>query len=120
MNQIIISAFILLLLDGLFIYTISNMFKKQITDVQKSSMQINMFGAALCYLFLIFGLYYFILQPHRSVKDAFLLGLLIYGVYETTTYTLLKNWRFQTVMIDTVWGGLLFALTTYFTYKLRS
>lgn len=120
MNQLIISVVLLLLIDGLFLYTISDIFKQQVLDVQKSPMQINMVGGALCYLFLILGLYYFILKPHRSVKDAFLLGLVIYGVYETTTYALLKNWKLQTVMIDTLWGGILFALTTYFTYKLRS
>jgi uncharacterized membrane protein len=120
MNQIIISAILLLLLDSVFIYSISTIFKKQIMDVQGSPMKINKMGAILCYLFLIGGLNYFILKPHRPVKDAFILGLVVYGVYETTTYALLKNWRLQTVMIDTLWGGTLFALTTYLTYKLRS
>jgi len=120
MNQLIISVVLLLLLDSVFLYTISDMFKKQVLDVQGSPMKINMIGGALCYLLLIFGLYYFIIKPHRSVMDAFLLGIVVYGVYETTTYALLKNWRLQTVMMDTLWGGILFALTTYFTYKLRS
>ena len=63
---------------------------------------------------------YFILKQRRSVMDAFILGIVIYGVYETTTYALLKKWSIQTVMIDTLWGGILFGLTTYLTYKLRS
>jgi uncharacterized membrane protein len=67
---------------------------------------------------LIGGLFYFILKNKRPVQDAFLLGLVIYGVYETTTYALLKNWNFATVMVDTLWGGILLALTTYLTYKL--
>ena len=120
MNQIIISAILLLMLDSVFIYSISNMFKKQIMDVQGSPMKVNMWGAILCYLFLIGGLNYFILKPRRPVKEAFILGLVVYGVYETTTYALLKNWKLQTVMMDTLWGGILFALTTYLTYKLRS
>jgi len=120
MNQLIISVVLLLLLDSVFLYTISDLFKQQILDVQGSPMKINMLGGALCYLLLILGLYYFIIKPHRSVMDAFLLGIVVYGVYETTTYALLKKWRLQTVMIDTLWGGILFALTTYLTYKLRS
>ena len=120
MNQLIISVILLLLIDSVFLYTNSALFKQQIMDVQGSPMKINILGGALCYLFLILGLYYFIIKPHRSVMDAFLLGFVVYGVYETTTYALLKKWRLQTVMIDTLWGGILFALTTYLTYKLRS
>jgi uncharacterized membrane protein len=120
MNQLIISSLLLLILDGIFIYSISDMFKQQIMVVQGSPMKINMMGAILCYLFLIGGLNYFILKQRRSVMDAFILGIVIYGVYETTTYALLKKWSIQTVMIDTLWGGILFGLTTYLTYKLRS
>jgi len=120
MNQLITSSLLLLILDGIFIYTISDMFKQQIMSVQGSPMKVNMMGAILCYLFLIGGLNYFILKPRRSVMDAFILGIVIYGVYETTTYALLKKWSIRTVMTDTLWGGILFALTTYLTYKLRS
>ena len=113
---LVLSAVILLALDGIFIYATSPIFKRQIMDVQGSPLKINMQGGALCYLFLIGGLYYFILKQHRSVKDAFLLGLVIYGVFETTSFALLKNWKFTTVLLDTLWGGMLFALTTYLTY----
>jgi uncharacterized membrane protein len=119
MNQLVLSAVILLVLDGLFIYANSAMFKRQVMAVQGSPLQVNMVGGILCYLFLIGGLYYFILKNKRPVKDAFLLGLVIYGVYETTTYALLKKWNFTTVMLDTVWGGILLALTTYLTYKFK-
>jgi uncharacterized membrane protein len=94
----------------------SSVFRSQVFDVQRSPLRINIVGAILCYIFLIFGLNYFILQKRRSVFDAFLLGIVIYGVYETTTLALLRNWRLSTVVIDTLWGGILFALTTYFTY----
>jgi uncharacterized membrane protein len=64
-------------------------------------------------IFLILGLYYFIIKPNRSIKDAFLLGLVIYGVYEGTNYALFNNWSEYIVIIDTLWGGILFALTTF-------
>jgi len=114
--KIIISSLILLFLDTIFIYLMSSVFRSQVFDVQRSPLRINIVGAILCYVFLIFGLNYFILQKRRSVFDAFLLGIVIYGVYETTSLALLRNWRLSTVVIDTLWGGILFALTTYFTY----
>jgi uncharacterized membrane protein len=56
---------------------------------------------------------YPIIKPNKSIIEAFLLGLVIYGVYETTNYALLEKWSLKTVIIDTLWGGILFALTTF-------
>jgi len=120
MHPIIISAIIMLLLDSAFIYGSSNLFSSQIIAVQRSPIKLNLASAAACYIFLIFGLYYFILREHKSVLTAFLLGVVIYGVYETTTFALLKNWKLTTVLMDTTWGGVLFATTTYLTYFLSS
>ena len=115
----LLSAVILLTVDFMYLRVISSYFSNQIQRVQGSAMTINYFGAALCYVFLIIGLNYFIIKPHRSVSDAFLLGLVIYGVYETTNYALFKNWSIITVIIDTLWGGTLFAITTYIINLIR-
>jgi uncharacterized membrane protein len=88
-------------------------FNKQVQAVQNSPIKINFVAAIICYVFLITGLNYFIIGPNKSVSDAFLLGLVIYGVYETTNLALLKNWSTLTAVIDTLWGGILFALTTW-------
>ena len=116
MRELIVSSLILIILDSVFIYLNSGMFSSQIMDIQASPLKINMAGAILSYLCLIGGLNYFILREHRSVLDAFILGLVIYGVYETTTYALLRRWYLKTVITDTLWGGILFSSTTYLTY----
>ena len=113
--KVLVSSLILLGLDSIFIYFMSSTFKSQVLDVQGSALRINILGAVLSYAFLIFALNYFILQKNKSVQEAFLLGFVLYGVYETTSLALLKNWRLSTVAIDTLWGGVLFALTTYLT-----
>jgi uncharacterized membrane protein len=115
----LLSAVILLTVDFMYLHVISSYFSNQVQRVQGSPMSINYLGAALCYVFLIIGLNYFIIKPRKSVSDAFLLGLVIYGVYETTSYALLKNWSIITVIIDTLWGGALFAITTYLVNMLR-
>lgn len=117
MNQIIASSLILLSLDAVFLYASSSIFKAQVLAVQRTPLQINLVGAIGCYILMIFGLNYFILQERRSPFDAFLLGLVIYGVYETTSLAVLREWRLTTVLIDTLWGGVLFGATTYLTYK---
>lgn len=115
----LLSAIIFISLDSIYLNLIKDYFQKQIQQVQGSNIQINFLGAAICYLFLIVGINYFIIKPRKSVKDAFLLGLVIYGVYETTNYALFKKWSILTVIMDTLWGGTLFALTTYFINMLR-
>ena len=77
-----------------------------------------MIATAITYVFLIFGLNYFIIEKRRSVKDAALLGLVIYAVYEFTNLALFKNWTLLTAFIDTTWGAMLFGLTTAISYKI--
>lgn len=115
----LVSAILLVVIDFLYLRIIKGYFSSQIQQVQGSPMKINYLGAVICYILLIVGLNYFIIKPNKSVSDAFLLGIIIYGVYETTNYALLKNWSIFTVIIDTLWGGLLFASTTYLVNLLR-
>jgi len=116
---ILISAIVFVVIDSIYLSTMKPYFQRQIQRIQGSSIEMNLVGALLCYTFLITGLYYFIIQPRKDVKEAFLLGIVIYGVYETTNYALFKKWSLLTVFIDTLWGGLLFAMTTYIVQLFR-
>ena len=117
-KTLVLSGVVLLSLDAIYLTAIKNMFETQIAAVQRVALQFRLFGAIMCYALLIGGLYYFILRTRRPISDAFFLGILIYGVYESTTYALFKQWKLKTVIIDTLWGGILFALTTAIVYKL--
>jgi len=116
---LLVSAIVFIVTDFIYLNLMKGYFDKQIQSVQGSIPKMNYLGAALCYIFLIVGINYFIIKPKKSVSDAFLLGIIIYGVYETTNYALLKNWSMLTVIIDTLWGGILFAITTYIVNLLR-
>ena len=116
---ILITAIVLTLIDFIYLKLINGYFQNQIKKVQGTPLKVNYLGVAVCYIFLIIGLYYFIIKPHKSPSDAFLFGLVVYGVYETTNYSLLTNWSIFTVLIDTLWGGVLFALTTMIVNKLK-
>jgi uncharacterized membrane protein len=122
MNKLVktlsIISVIMLTLDFIFLSANQKMFEIQIADVQRVSLQFRPMGAILCYIALVFGLYYFIIKTNRSPLDAFLLGLVINAVYEGTSYAILKKWKWQTVVMDTLWGGVLLSLTTIITYKL--
>lgn len=115
----ILTGVIILLLDYIYLSFIKDFFNTQIKLVQGSGIEVNYIGVILCYLFIIFGINYFIIKEKKGPIDAFLLGLVIYAVYETTNLALLKKWKLSTVIIDSLWGGILFAITTYIVYKLK-
>ena len=115
----LLSAILFIFIDSVYLQLVRPYFEKQIQDVQGSAVNVNFLGVALCYIFLIIGINYFIIKPRKSVTDAFLLGIVIYGVYETTNYALFKKWSLLTVFMDTLWGGVLFATTTYIINLLR-
>jgi uncharacterized membrane protein len=111
------SIIILPAVDFIYLSLISSHFKKQIFDIQQSDMKIRIIPTILCYIALVVVLNYFVLNTNYSlnkkVLSAFILGLCIYAVYEMTNYALIDKWSVKTVIIDTLWGGVLFALTTY-------
>ena len=111
--KLLISAILFVIIDSFYLNFMKGYFEKLVEKVQGSPIKMNFLGAILCYIFLIAGLNYFIIKPKKSVQDAFLLGIVIYGVFETTNYAIFKNWSIFSVVIDTLWGGILFALTTY-------
>jgi uncharacterized membrane protein len=120
LKTIALSTLVLLILDFTFIYLIMASYCKMVTDVQGSPLRFNIYGGFACYILIISSLYYFILRTRRPVKDAFLLGLFIYGILESTNYAILKKWDAIIAITDTIWGGVLYAGTTYITYQIMS
>jgi uncharacterized membrane protein len=119
LKEVLLSGILFVMIDSIYLTSISKYFNNQMKLIQGSPLVMNFAGAVLSYIFLIFGLYYFILREKKSIKDAFLFGLVIYMVYEATNKAIIKNWKWTTVLIDGVWGGILYALTTYATYQLQ-
>jgi uncharacterized membrane protein len=113
-----VSALILLILDGGYLYVFSKLFNTTILDIQHTPFNVPQYkyiSVFICYLLIITALNFFILQDSdKTPFDAFLLGIFIYGIYETTNYSIFTKWPLSLAIIDTLWGGILFALTTYF------
>ena len=108
---------VLLFLDFLYLSMFGKYFTRLVENIQKSPFQLNLIGASLSYLTIAFMLYYFILKDRRSITDAFILGFLAYGLFDFTNLGLFKKYDWKIGLIDTIWGGILFSLTTYITYE---
>jgi uncharacterized membrane protein len=120
MLQYLIASIIFVVLDGVYLKLINSTFNNQIKNIQGTDIKVNFIAAGITYIFLIFGLNYFIIQKKRSVSDAALLGLVIYGTYEFTNLAIFSKWSMLLSIVDTMWGAVLFGLTTAIIYKLES
>jgi len=115
---VLITIVVLLLLDSVYLFSTSNYFNNLVEKIQGTQIEMKMVGVVFVYLVIAFGLNYFIIERNSSVIDAFILGLFVYGVYEFTNYSIFKKWDAKTVVMDTLWGGILFAGTTYVINKI--
>jgi len=115
-GRYILASILLLVLDMIFLKWNERLFHNQVITVQRVILQPNYYAIMMTYVLLIFALCYFIIRTHRNVEEAFLLGFLIYGIFECTNMSIFKKWELKTAMIDSVWGGTLFALVTQGTY----
>ena len=121
---VVISAVTMILIDSAYLTTGgAKVFQPLIKKIQGSPMKLNIPGAILAYLGLVLAINMFVLlQPKIPEKKkyllAFFLGLCIYVVYEGTNLAILKNWSWTAVTMDSIWGAILFLLTTLVTVNI--
>ena len=58
------------------------------------------------------------IRPEKRLTDSlyygFLFGFVLYGVYDFTVAAVISKWDMKTAILDTLWGGTVFFLATYF------
>ena len=118
-KNLIFLSIIFLALDTIYLSISSAYFRNLVKTIQGGKeMKFRLIPAVFCYMFLIFSLYYFIINKNGNELDAFLLGLSIYGVFETTNAAIFEDWELNPMIFDTIWGGILYLLTTFIFKKL--
>ena len=74
------------------------------------------FSIFLAYFLISFGLYYFVIKNSTNFKqtliEAFIFGIVLYGVYDTTNYATILKYNMRVAVIDTIWGGILSMIVT--------
>lgn len=114
-----VSSALLLVIDGLYLYNIGiPIFKANVELIQNAPLKANVYGAILSYVCVIGALNYFIILQNKSPIDAFILGIFLYGVFDMTNFAMFTKYSWKTAFSDTLWGGTLFAFTTWVTYKM--
>ena len=79
-----------------------------------------MWAAAMFYIIYVFGIGVVIIEPSINLDNtfsllfkAFVFGLVAYGTYNFTNMATVKGWSPSVVFVDTIWGGLLTAFSSY-------
>ena len=115
-QKIILTLVLLALVDFTYISVVYKLFETTIINVQKTSLQVRPIPAVACYILMGLGLWYLIIRRSRSLEEAFVLGLTVYGTYALTNYATIKNWSPVLLVTDTLWGGTLFCIVTKLVY----
>ena len=95
------------LLDLLFFWVNASFLNKTIRSIQGKNSPVRLSGAILCYVALTLLMYFTLTLDYLKT---FGLGVGVYAVYEGTNYAIFDKWPLQMVIMDTIWGGLLFVL----------
>jgi len=118
-KKILISSILMLVIDLFYLKNIGTpIFGDLVKKIQGNDLKLNMLGAGFSYLFLIIAINYFIIIPEKSILSAFILGLCIYGVFDATNLAIFEKYSVKASVVDTIWGAILFSITTFVTYKL--
>ena len=118
-KDLLILTIIFAIIDFIYLKLMTKHFKILILNIQKKELTLELIPTILCYIVLVFGLYYFIIKEKKHPFEASILGWVIYLVYEFTNYAIFDGWDLKTVMYDGIWGGVLFGITTFLFYKVN-
>ncbi len=130
LKLIAVSFFAILILDMVWLGLIANQFYVRnllpIGRIEDNHFKPVLWAAGLVYLFLALGIYYFLLPRIDSgsgyistfLMGAFL-GFLIYGVYDMTNYSTLKDFPLHLALADIMWGSCVCGLATVATVFVR-
>ena len=121
------SAVIMIAIDATYLYFLGGpSFARMVESIQDSKFKLNIFGAAASYLLMLYGLHYFVLTRKSAqtttdsmIRDSAVLGLVIYGVFDSTNIAMFSKYKLGMAVVDTLWGVFLFSTTTYLTLQYR-
>ena len=102
------AVLLLILIDMPWLFLIGETAQKLIYRIQGSDLKLKYVPALAVYL----ALAYLVLKT-ESPMEAFKVGAATYAVYDFTNLAMFKNYTLQFALMDTIWGGILFAMARY-------
>lgn len=109
---------LVVLVDSVYLSWVAEPFGQMIKKIQGSPMKMKLPAAIVVYLALVLVWYVFIyahLQEFSfrdNIVRAMILGICIYSIYDFTNLALIDGIQLDLAILDSLWGGILFATTT--------
>ena len=114
MNFFFIFMFVLalyLIFDALWfsVFSFNAIYKPQFELLNGSKMNVRKTSSFLTYILLSLGLslvlyFFYPIDIGESFLVGMIYGFILYGVYNGTNYSTIKNYKLKTVYLDTTWG----------------
>jgi uncharacterized membrane protein len=102
------AVLLLAVIDLPWLLLIGETAQKLVHRIQGSDLTLKFLPAFVVYL----ALAYLVLQVETPM-EAFKMGIATYAVYDFTNLAMFKNYTLSFALMDTLWGGVLFALVRY-------
>ena len=104
---------------------IQPLFKKHIGFLMKEDTNFSI--AAIFYFVYVAGVFWFASRAgiksesfSVAIFSGAFLGLLAFGTYEITNYVILKDWKIELVLVDTLWGIVITGSMAFVGYKVHN
>lgn len=111
------TAAVFLILDAIMLTLVMKpLFSRHIGALMLQD--IRLLPAAAFYAAYVAGLIWLVSLPALRTGapvliPAAIIGAMAYGTYEFTSYAIMKDWHWQMVAMDTIWGTVLTALSAW-------
>ena len=118
-RDLIIFSIIFLCLDSIYLKNIATEFGKMIQKIQGSGIEFKIGPTIIVYIALTLVWYVFIYPElkkktlRQNLFRAAILGICIYATYDFTNLAVIKNYKLNIAIIDSIWGGILYSFSTY-------
>lgn len=108
--QLFIILLLYLVMDFIWIYSNFRMYNNSVMKIQNKPIAFRMTPAIIAYGLLVLNIVYILIPLTKKLSNIkrslvfAISGLVIYGVYNATTYAIIENYPLHVAIIDTLWG----------------
>ena len=114
-TQLLTIAAVMVALDAVWLTARGAATRTMFAAIQGSPIVLRWIPAAIVYVLMIAGLWWFAVRDVTSwitaAQKGAALGAVVYGVYDFTNYATITRWELPYAIADLAWGTFLFAAT---------
>ncbi len=102
-------------------FVISKMYQEALSDILRITPII--WSAFLAWILIPLGIVLFTVPKSKTAKQSIfygaLYGLILYGVYDFTNYSIMAPYTLVMTLADIAWGTFLCSISSFFSWKMK-